>query len=862
MYIGSIAAKDSVIKGVYRYRKRGVDIPAPPDLYPDIATENIDLLSGNLFKGEKTGWRWTNLLDVGVDIVIDLDRSCFVDRIILRQETGSGIGSVEVLASSNGNELSYAGRADAATGQALEQSLITVIVGTTLDKLVIRLNSYFKNIVITSLDVIAAVFDTPVIYPIPRIMEIKSGTAITTTQLDKILLPKNALEDTLFAAEHLKEKLLESIGKKIAIEFYEQNSSFENALIVGLSEEWEALNILSEKPKKEGFVLIGKKGTVYLIGADRNGLLYGSEKLLSLLENGQVPLCKIDDYPRMQFRGIHTGLPPREEIPFFKRFIRNVLVPMGYNTVFLEFAGGMRFDRRPEITRAWIEGNKKAAEGKWPPFPHGSMNAGGSVLEKSEVADLVAYARLYGLDVIPEVQSLSHVQYITAAYPEIAEITEEQSKRDKYDLNKEDIPPSEFYAHSYCASNEKSYEIIYDIIDEIVETVKPKEYVHMGHDEVYQIGICPVCKSLDPADLLAKHINRMHDYLAKKNLKMMIWGDMLHDVTRYKTPSAIDKIPKDIVLLDFIWYFHLDKDIEDRLLGRGFKVIMGNMYSSHYPRYESRIVKEGMIGAQVSTWCRFDEYTLGMMGKIFDFLYSANMMWNDTYTEKARRIYTKIIMDKMPKIRSQIHGEPMPSTAKTKKSVPLRLPDSQFTTDIPEELLKSVNISRVQILNDVAFDLSKPQFVLSPASAQKVLPAAVNISVDQKFDSIVFLHTAGINVRIPSFKPLFKIGSYTVHYEDGTKETIPVEYGGNILVWSKRFAEPMDYPYYRHEGYKATYPAYPYIQSKTPSGKDVTCYGYEWINPHKDKTIRSITLSAEGDFDSSVILLAITGIVM
>ena len=39
-----------------------------------------------------------------------------------------------------------------------------------------------------------------------------------------------------------------------------------------------------------------------------------------------------------------------------------------------------------------------------------------------------------------EVQSLSHVQYITAAYPEIAEITEEQSKRDKYDLNKEDIP--------------------------------------------------------------------------------------------------------------------------------------------------------------------------------------------------------------------------------------------------------------------------------------------------------------------------------------------------------------------------------------------------------------------------------------
>ena len=107
--------------------------------------------------------------------------------------------------------------------------------------------------------------------------------------------------------------------------------------------------------------------------------------------------------------------------------------------------------------------------------------------------------------------------------------------------------------------------------------------------------------------LFALHVNKVHAHLKKKALGMMIWSDMLQPVTTYLTPPAVDLIPKDIILLDFIWYFHVDKDIEDPLLERGFKVIMGNMYSSHYTRYETRRAKEGIIGAEVSTWAHADE---------------------------------------------------------------------------------------------------------------------------------------------------------------------------------------------------------------------------------------------------------------
>ena len=77
---------------------------------------------------------------------------------------------------------------------------------------------------------------------------------------------------------------------------------------------------------------------------------------------------------------------------------------------------------------------------------------------------------------------------------------------------------------------------------------------------------------------------------------------------------AIGKIPKDIVLLDFIWY-HTDKDIEDHCLIMGLKLSWQYVFQ-HYPRFETRARKKGILGAQVSTWKRMDEYNMGFEGKI------------------------------------------------------------------------------------------------------------------------------------------------------------------------------------------------------------------------------------------------------
>ncbi len=831
MYIGILNSKVSGLKGSYSFMQRGTSHLFQPDkIFSSHGTDKGEIAfgSGSLCSGNPVGWKWDSLMDVGLDIRIDFSKECFIGAVCIGLADGSAVQMVEVF-SENERNLQCVGRFDAQTNGLLEGEF-TIPIGVKAKTLVVRFKANLKDIVISKLDVIGAIPDLPIIYPSP-VNAKYSGKKIALNSIQSITACDNST-DSDFATRYCKERFCERFGINLPI-----RESGERIISIGLCEDIST----------EGYKITVSKDGVRLVASGRLGLLYAVETLVQLTEAGEIPICEIEDYPYMPIRGFHFGLPPREEIGFAKRLIRYVLIPMRYNILFIEFAGGMRFDKHPEISEAWVQGNRAGKAGTQPTFPHGEMVAGGELLEKDEVRDFIEYARSFGFEIIPEVQSFGHVQYITYAHPEIAEV-EEDSEDKKMDTRSVDQPPSKFYHHSYCPSNEKSYEIIFDLIDEIVEVVRPERYVHMGHDEIYQIGLCPRCKDKDHSDLYAKHVTRMHDYLEKKGLGMMIWSDMLQPTERYLTPPAITKIPKDIVMLDFIWYFHFDIDMEDHILPHGFNVIMGNMYSSHYPRFESRIAKKGMIGGEVSTWCRFDEYNLAKKGKIFDLLYSAEMLWSDTYSSCARQVYTELIQKMIPQIRDELRGIAKPEgTVTTTVQITLPKPSKQL---IPSAL-KSLICNSSQNINGYSFDLS---------NAQCLSNIPIEVKVDNKFRKIVFLHTATNNTERVAWKPLTRIGEYIVKYSDNTEVVIPVEYAGNICVWTRRFAEPMPQQYYRHQGYIATYFSDPVIQAKSECGQDITVLGYEWINPFPHREIRSIRCRGNDVTDADILLLGLSGV--
>ncbi|MDW7655833.1 MAG: family 20 glycosylhydrolase [Bacillota bacterium] len=862
MYIGVLNDPASGIQGSCKYYRRGTTTLLMPDLYgpepasvsageqPNRNQEDRTWQYCSIQPEQSIGWSWSLLMDVGVDICFSLEKSCYIGAVYLALADRGSVQVVEILCGPADN-LKLCGRHDARTGQTCSGS-VSVAVGVTADRIVVRLRPLLTDVVLTRLDLIGAITDGELlIYPTPA-QTCYSGGILPIDSL-AVIVRQDESGDTAYAAKYLQESLIEHFDLHLPIISPTDAQKSDPAAI--------ALRI-DCSGQGEQYAVEVTETAVMLSGSNRISLLYAIETFAQLAhsDSGKIPLGKVIDQPYKPVRGFHFGLPPRESIVFYQRLLRHVLLPLRYNTLFIEFAGGMRFDRHPEISAAWLRANQEAKAGRLPAFPHGEMVAGGGLLEKEEVRELVDYARTLGFEVIPEVQSLSHVQYITFAHPEIAEIEEKQPLAEQSDTRAADQPPSTFYAHSYCPSNERSYEIIFDLIDEIVEVVQPTRYVHMGHDEIYQMSLCPLCIDKDPADLYVRHVTRLYDYLGKKGLGMMIWSDMLHATGRYKTHPAINRLPGDIVMLDFIWYFHLDQDLEDRLLAHGYSTIMGNLYSSHYPRYENRAAKPGMIGGEVSSWCRFDEYTLAKKGKLFDLMYSAEMLWSDRYLADARIVYTEIIQQRIPAIRDALRG-----FAKMKKQDmtyrPIILPPAQqpgLPGDMRQWLKNEKALDQVGFADGSAFH---PADAFNLSGARRLTTRPLDVSVHEHFDRLVFLHATADNAVRIAWEPLTEVGVYTVKYSDGTAIEIPVEYAGNIWHWSKRYATPMLHPYYRHQGYQATYMADPVIQAKTENGSDLLMLGYEWINPHPERELATISCRSYDSVGADILLLGISGLI-
>jgi hypothetical protein len=194
-------------------------------------------------------------------------------------------------------------------------------------------------------------------------------------------------------------------------------------------------------------------------------------------------------------------MPARHQIDDFKRLI-DMMAFIKMNTVILEVGGGMEYEKHPEINEAWVKFCKtikafpglngyKSFQGSdfyWKDSIHTEL-CDGSYLTKREVRDLVDYCKSRGMDVIPEVQGLSHCYYLTMAHPEIAELRDDP------------------FPDTYCPNNEKSYELYFDVAEEVIEVFEPTT-VSIGHDEIRVLGWCDKCKDKSGEELVGGDINK------------------------------------------------------------------------------------------------------------------------------------------------------------------------------------------------------------------------------------------------------------------------------------------------------------------------------------------------------------------
>ena len=150
---------------------------------------------------------------------------------------------------------------------------------------------------------------------------------------------------------------------------------------------------------------------------------------------------------------------------------------------------------------------------------------------QDQIREVVAYAASKGIDVIPEVDLPGHMVAALAAYPELGCTGGPYEVWTRWGVS-EDV---------LCAGNEKVYEFLEDVLDEICELF-PYEYIHIGGDECPKVRweSCPKCQAKirqlgykDENGYKAEHylqgyvMSRIEKYLNEKGRRVIGWDEIL-----------------------------------------------------------------------------------------------------------------------------------------------------------------------------------------------------------------------------------------------------------------------------------------------------------------------------------------------
>ena len=733
---------------------------------------------------------------------------------------------------------------------------------------------------------------SPLIYPAPTQME-RRDIAFEIQENTRILLPPGAEEGDLFLARSLMAELVDRYQVAVRMEEVECLPQGEPFIVMGTGRnplvhllcQQRGLRVSPDDPGGEGYVLDVDDGGVLIAGTDDAGALYGFQSLRQLLgrRDGRLVVqgARVRDRPHKPFRGLRLYLPGRDSFAYFRRLVRDFAAYFKYNTLVLEMNAAMRLDRHPELNAGWLELGKSLnytrrsrPEGPGRQFQDSSHHDTGdfALVDKEEVADLVAFARQHHMEVIPEIPSLTHAYYLLTRHREFAEIHQAE------------------WPDTFCPLEPGAYELYFDVLDEYIEVMQPRT-IHIGHDEWRMpMEICPNCRGRDYRELFVEDVRKIHQYLTSRGIRTAMWGDHLLESVRgvegrdtvspggyeYRMPGGlrpeqvVEEIPKDILILNWFWntakhpeYEHNDIQLEEW----GFEQVYGNFTPEITEQgYERRSVRKSVLGGAASAWAMTCEPVFGK-DLMYTFVGCAGLLWSTRWLGSAE--LTGVVQSLMPDIRRRLHGAPTP-LEDGEKVVPLDISVPRGSSiDFGEGVRLRMGRAEVDgAVFEVSSDGDTPLSVSVATrgvedTALDEVSAPIEIGLDPS--SLVFLHAcarpagnAEGHFQIYNFEDTADLlGWYEVTYEDGLVAVIAIRYGVNIMEWTwARECRPG----------ALCYAAAP-LDCAAEGHAPVAFFAHEWVNPRFGKVIREIRLKgSRGSADAhgrpiasnAVVLLAVS----
>ena len=624
----------------------------------------------------------------------------------------------------------------------------------------------------------------------------------------------------------------------------------------------------------EAYALRIDEAGVVVAGRDYRGALYGVSSFIQLVspwgkQSVFVRHAEIRDWPLLPVRFVHLFLPARDQLAFARRYLRDFLLRYKFNGIVLEIGGGLRYDSHPEISAGWRrtvaewyahgETIDKIGEG----IPLGTANrfaaslhtgvGGGSFIEKDDLRRLAGWAADYGLEVIPEMQSLSHTYYISSVRRDVAE------------------DPDMAWPDSYCPSNPESYRLFFDLLDEVVDVLKPRR-VHIGHDEWRAGAFCDRCRGQDTGALFAEDVLKIHRHLEEKGIETWLWGDHFVDghnrlgkswaeggIVRYERPdtrSARDRLAAAGVKLHVLNWSGEEGDATFQKLGWPF--VVGNLEGTTEKDWPGRLRRFGALGGEVSSWGAFEEFVLGKL-QIPEAAFSANLLWSSQYPTLS--VALEQVGALMPEVRGLLASAPPPSL----RAHPMRFEvidlEAAFNHAPQGE---GWDLSRLRPGRGWSHGL--PFAIADPARGPSAVvvarrpgdrPTRVALPLSGRWASLLFLQAAtrdgrpaihaGDQTQFPHESSEL-LGFYEVRYADDLVATHEIRFDETVGRWDTGLT-------------KTYYLARPVVTGQLPDGRPAVLWASEWTNPRPDVPIVSVTLvGSPGPSDALPILFGVTAV--
>ena len=259
-----------------------------------------------------------------------------------------------------------------------------------------------------------------------------------------------------------------------------------------------------------------------------------------------------------EIRGFCIAAPNPAEHARFLTFIEKELVPRKVNTLILRIDFNYRYKSQPMLRDS-------------------------AALSRDEVKQIVAICKANQINLIPQINLLGHQSWaskttnLLRVFPQFDE-TPLVKMPEKYVWPNADG----LYCKSYCPLHPDVHEVVFDLVDEIMEAFEATDF-HAGMDEVFYIGDdnCPRCTGKNKAILFANEVAKIRDHLAGKGQKLWIWGDRLLDgketgigmweASENNTHPAVDMLPKDVMICD--WHYVRSEPTAAYLAMKGYNVI-------------------------------------------------------------------------------------------------------------------------------------------------------------------------------------------------------------------------------------------------------------------------------------------------